>query len=120
MTGPEHYRAAEHALEVLTVAVDAIGDDPDKLQRSAPNTAALASLAQAHAVLEVGEQAEYAGEQLRRIADSLDRLVEHLTAVPACEGCEHPGHPGKACATEVPAGDRPPGIYRCGCRWLAG
>lgn len=96
-------------------------DEADQTQSSSEAIHALRSAA-VHAILDVAEHQEYAGEQLARIADGLEALIEHLRggqgkAVPGCDGCEHGTHPGRRCLVDVIV--EPGALAECGCRWQA-
>ena len=94
------YEAADYARQMTDT-------DPDLLVTVALHESAQA---QVHATLEVAEHVEFAGQQLRRLADAVETLVAEFRpwlATPVSdpdEPCAHvyPGAPGEAgprCAT---------------------
>ena len=85
-------------------------DEADQALAASKSSQAIHALrsATAHAILDVAEQHEYAGEQLRRIADGVEALVTTIrTHVRACPGCSHGRHTEAPCMAD--ATTSPPG-----------
>lgn len=96
----DHVHEALRRYEAADYARQMTDTDPDLLVTVALHESAQA---QVHATLEVAEHVEYAGEQLRRLADSVQALVDVVREHLAGDVDEHDDD--AACATcTVPRG----------------
>lgn len=94
---------SDHLVEACQILDGIRIHEPEAIETSPMLAAALLGRAQVHATLEVAEHVEYAGEQLRRLADAVEQVVEVLrvgldvpdTAPPpqVYPGCARCGHP---------------------------